>query len=177
MSVGLRHFWKAGNGATAVEFALVAVPLMYLLIGIIEMSLMFAGMSILHGATNEGARMVRTGQVQTTTGDPEDLFRSAVCAHADTLLSCNRLQYEVVHIPNFANVESYAPQINENGDFVPRPFDPGGVNDTVLIRTYYRYPLLTPLIGHLLADGPDNTRIMMSTIVLQTEPYALEDEE
>lgn len=177
MGVGLRHFIGSGRGATAVEFALVAVPLMFLLIGIIEMSLMFAGMSILHGATNEGARLVRTGQVQTTTGDPEDLFQSAVCAHADTLLSCNRLQYEVVQVPDFAGVGSFGPQIDENGDFIPRPFDPGGVNDTVLIRTYYRYPLLTPMIGRLLADGPDNTRIMMSTIVLQTEPYALEDEE
>ena len=165
------------DGATAVEFALVAVPLMFLLIGIIEMSLMFAGMSILHGATSEGARMIRTGQVQTTTGSPEDLFQAAVCAHADTLLSCDRLQYEVVQIPSFADVGTYTPQINENGDFVPRPFDAGGVNDTILIRTYYRYPLLTPMIGRLLADGPDNTRIMMSTIVLQSEPYAIEEDD
>ncbi|MES2729101.1 MAG: TadE/TadG family type IV pilus assembly protein [Pseudomonadota bacterium] len=177
MGVGLNYFLRSDRGATAVEFALVAVPLMFLLIGIIEMSLMFAGMSILHGATNEGARLVRTGQVQTTTGDPEDLFQSAVCAHADTLLRCDQLQYEVVQIPSFSSVGSFEPQVDADGDFVPRSFDAGGVNDTVLIRTYYRYPLLTPFIGQLLADGPNNTRIMMSTIVLQTEPYALEEEE
>lgn len=171
----LRNYYRDESGATALEFALVGVPFTFLLIGIIEMSLMFAAMSVLHGATNEGARLVRTGQVQQTTGDPEDLFQSAVCAHADTLLSCARLQYEVVQIPSFSSFSDYAPQTNADGEFVPRPFDPGGVNDTVLIRTYYRYPLLTPFIGDMLADGPDRTKILMSTIVLQTEPYALEE--
>lgn len=174
---GFRNYLRRTSGATAVEFALVGVPFTFLLIGIIEISLMFAAMSILHGATNEGARLVRTGQVQQTTGDPEDLFASAVCAHADTLLNCSRLSYEVVRIPSFASFADFAPQTDDDGNFVPRPFDAGGVNDTVLIRTYYRYPLLTPFIGGLLADGPDNTKIMMSTLVLQTEPYALEEDD
>ncbi len=175
--MGVAGFIRRTDGATAVEFALVGIPFILLLIGIVEMALMFAAMSVLHGATNEGARMIRTGQVQQTTGDPEELFAAAVCAHADTLLNCDRLEYEVVQIPSFASFDAYAAEFDENGDLQSRPFDPGGVNDTVLVRTFYRYPLLTPLIGQFLSDGPQNTKLMMSTVVLQTEPYALEEEE
>ena len=37
----------------------------------------------------------------------------------------------------------------------------------------YTYTMMTPFIGQLLA-GPNNSRLFMSTIVLQTEPYEFE---
>ena len=34
--------------------------------------------------------------------------------------------------------------------------------------------MLTPLVGNLLADGPNNSKLLVSTVVLETEPYDVE---
>ncbi|PZO82058.1 MAG: pilus assembly protein, partial [Micavibrio aeruginosavorus] len=50
--------------------------------------------------------------------------------------------------------------------------DAGGASDVVLIRVLYNYPVMTPLMGSMLATiSTDNTRRLVSTVVLQTEPY------
>lgn len=162
---------KNEEAATAVEFALVAVPFSYILMGIIEMSLMFASMSTLDAATNQAARMIRTGQVQQTEGDPETLFRDTLCAGADVFLNCEGIRYEVINMEGFSNFADYPVSFDEDGNMQTQGFDAGGVNDVILIRTSYKYPLMTPLIGQALADGINNTKVIMSTIVLETEPY------
>jgi Flp pilus assembly protein TadG len=163
------------EGSTAVEFALISLPFIYLLIGIIEMSLMFGSMSVIQGAANDASRLVRTGQVQQSTSDPEELFRTRLCEKASMLLDCEKLQYEVIELDSFASFDSFAAQYDEDGNLISRGFTPGGVNSVNLVRVSYRYQLLTPLIGQLLSDGPNNTRLLLATIVLQTEPYDIQE--
>lgn len=173
-----RSFVRNKKGSTAVEFSLVAIPFIFLLIGIVETSLMFAGSSILQGATQQAARMIRTGQVQQSGEDPEEMFREVLCEHADTLLDCTRIQYEVITMEGgFTDFSEFPPEFNEDGDLEGRGFTPGGVNDVVLIRAIYRYPLMTPIMGNLMADGPDNTKLMISTVVMENEPYDVNNEE
>ncbi len=169
--VGWVKEWARNDTAsTAVEFSLVAVPFTYILIGIIEISLMFGAASVLNGATNDAARLIRTGQAQTSA-DPETTFRDVLCSSASALIRCNRLQYEVIAIPDFDSFANFPPNFNDDGDLQPQGFDAGGVNTTVLIRTAYRYQFMTPMLGEVLSDASNNSRLMMATVVLQTEPY------
>ncbi|MFA7275818.1 MAG: TadE family protein [Pseudobdellovibrionaceae bacterium] len=167
----VKRWIKGEEASTAVEFALVAMPFTYLLIGIIEVSLMFAAMSTLDSATNDAARLIRTGQVQQTTGDPQQMFEDLLCAKAEIFLNCDSIQYEVVRLENFSDFDTVPASFDEDGNLLSAGFDAGSVDDVILIRTAYRYPLLTPLIGDALADASDNTKLMISTIVLETEPY------
>lgn len=169
-----RRWWKGDEAATAVEFAIVGVPFVFLLVGLIEVSLMFAANSMLQDATAQAARVVRTGQVQEAAGDPEQVFRDQLCYVANIFLNCSNVQYEVVHLNSFTDAETNVPTFDVDGNLMSQGFDPGGSSDVILIRTVYRYPLMTPFIGPLLADGPNQTKFMMSTIVLQTEPYEFE---
>ncbi len=166
-----RRFIKREDGATAVEFAIVGIPFTFCLIAVIEITLMYAANSMLEGATNSAARLIRTGQVQQS-GMPEDLFKNQLCNFANVFLDCNAIQYEVVTLPGgFSDADSNQPSFDQNGDLIPQGFDPGGVNDVVLIRSVYRYRFMTPVIGPLMASGPNQTKTMMTTLVLQTEPY------
>jgi hypothetical protein len=167
----VKKWFFSEEAATAVEFAFVAFPFTYLLIGIIELSVMFAAMSTLDAATNDAARLIRTGQVQQTNGDPEDMFADLLCDKAKVFLSCSNIQYEVIHMNNFSDFASYPASYDEDGNLMSQGFDPGSVDDIILIRTAYRYPLLTPLIGRAFSDGPNNTKLMVTTVVLETEPY------
>ncbi len=166
----LKKWLKGEEAATAVEFALVAFPFTYLLIGIIELSVMFAAMSTLDAATNDAARVIRTGQAQTSA-DPEQTFKDLLCNRAKVFLNCNNVQYEVIHMNGFSDFASYPPTYDENGDLVSQGFDAGAVDDVILIRTAYKYPLLTPLMGMIFSDTSGNSKLFVSTVVLETEPY------
>lgn len=159
------------DGAVAIEFALISLPFIFLMIGTIEMALMFGAQSVLLGATNDAARLIRTGQVQQTTGDPEQMFHDMLCNKADAFIKCANLQYEVIPMDDFSSYDDFAPQYDEDGNLISHGFTPGGVNSVNLIRVIYRYHLSTPLIGRILSDGPNNTRLLMATVVLETEPY------
>lgn len=157
------------EGSTAIEFSLMAIPYVMLTVGIIEMSIMYASASLLEGATGSAARMIRTGQIQQATSeDPETMFRDAICSYATVLINCNDVQIEVSTMDSFSDFSG--PSYDADGNLNNQGFAAGGVSDRVLIRVAYRYSMMTPFIGPLLA-GPDNSHMFISTIVLQTEPY------
>lgn len=168
-----RGWVKEKEGTTAIEFSLLAIPYVFLTIGIIEMSVMYAAASLLEGATGSAARLIRTGQLQNMGGDPEDSFRTAICDYATVLIACEDVQIEVLPMTSFSDYDSMAPQFDEDGNLVSQGFDAGGSSDRVLIRVAYRYTMMTPFVGPLLA-GSTNSRLFMSTIVLQNEPYEFE---
>lgn len=176
----IRRWIRKEDGATAVEFSLIGVPFVFMIIGVIEMALMFTTQSLLEYGTSQGARLIRTGQVQQGAG--EVAFRDAVCNAAAitasrNFIDCSDIQYQVVALDSFGDAQDFDdPQFDEDGNLEDQSFDAGDVSDVVLIRVAYRYPITTPLMGAMLTNNGDNSRIMLSTTVLQTEPYEFEDE-
>ena len=154
-----------------MEFSLVAFPFTYLLMGIVELSLMFAAMSTLDYATNSAARLIRTGQVQQSGASSEQLFKDTLCSYAAVFLDCGALQYEVIKMDSFSDFASYPASFDDDGNLMSTGFDPGAVDDVILIRTAYKYQLLTPLLSSAFSDTTNNSKLMMSTVVLETEPY------
>ena len=172
-----KQFQRKEDGATAVEFAFVAVPFTFLLLGIVEISLFFAASNLMHGATSDAARLVKTGQIQQdTSGDPQALFEAAICDHAKVFADCDKIQYEVITMNDFGAFGNYDPTYDENGDLNSQGFNAGGTNDTVLIRTSYLYEFALPFVKQIFGEGPSGKKRIETTIVLQVEPYDLEEE-
>ncbi|MGB1077420.1 MAG: TadE/TadG family type IV pilus assembly protein [Bdellovibrionales bacterium] len=172
-----KKWTKKEDGSTAIEFALIAIPFVFMLIGIIELSLYFATTSLIHGAAETAARLIRTGQVQQSLGDPQQMFEDALCEHAATFVNCNDIQYEVITLANFGDFENYPPQYDDDGNLITSGFSAGGVNDVVLIRAVHRYNFATPLLAPVLGENGGNSRLILSTIILQTEPYDFDEDE
>lgn len=171
--LGLARKWLRGrDGTTAVEFTLVAIPFMLMTIGIIEVALAYTASSLFQGATESAARLIKTGQLQQSGGDPETVFRNALCQKAVVLVNCENIQLEVVHIPDdsFSDAGDYAAAFDDDGNLVSRGFDAGADNDVILIRAAYRYEFLTPLLGQMLG-GSRGSWMLLTTIILETEPY------
>ena len=172
---------KKEEGATAVEFSLIALPFILMIVGLIEMSLMFTATNLLESATGTASRLIKTGQLQQSGGNQQQMFEDALCDSANVFLDCDNIQYEVAVIPEddgFSGAQMFAdPAFDDDGNLEAVGFDTGGSNDVMLVRVIYRYPIITPLIQPILANGPNNTRLLMSTTVFQTEPYEFEDDE
>ena len=165
-----KNWVKKDDGSTAIEFSLLAIPFVFLVVGIIEVSLAFTAGTLLEGATNSAARLIRTGQIQQSSADPETMFRDSFCQYATVLVNCNDVVIEVQPLSSFSDMNTLAAQYDEDGNLQSRGFDAGGSSERVLIRVGYNYTMLTPLVGHLLA-GEGSKLHFMSTIVLQSEPY------
>ncbi|MCB9983497.1 MAG: pilus assembly protein [Rhodospirillales bacterium] len=166
----MKKFIKNDEGTTAIEFSLLAVPYLMLTLAILEIAIMYASASLLEGATSSAARMIRTGELQQSGIDPESAFREGLCNYATVLIDCNDVMVESITLTSFGDAASYPPQYDADGNLVSQGFDAGGSDDRILIRVAYRYQMMTPFVGPLLA-GSDNSRLFMSTIVLQVEPY------
>ena len=159
---------KRREGSTAIEFSLLLMPYIMICLGIIELSLMYTAASLVEGATNSAARMIRTGQLQQSAGDPQQEFQDALCDFAVVLVDCNEMVVEVQQIDSYGDFSD--PVFDGDGNLVSQGFDMGGSNDKVVIRVAYTYTMMTPLIGPIL-NGADGSTLFMSTIVLQAEPY------
>jgi len=166
---------KNDEGSTAVEFSFVALPLILMMIGIIEMSLMFTAQSLLEASTGSAARIIRTGQLQQA-GSPEDLFVDTMCDFAEMLIPCEDIRYQVMSLNDFGEADGVPePTFDENGEMEDSGFSPGGVNDVVMIRTSYAYPIVTPIMQLVLPNNDNNSRTLVSTIVFKTEPYEFDE--
>ncbi len=168
--------WKNNeDGATAIEFSLVGVPFILMVVGIIEMALMFASHNLLEASTAEAARQIRTGAVQQ--GGGEDLFRETLCDYASVFIQCDDLQYQVASVDSFEDAQDFPDaQFDDEGILQDQQFESGGVSDVVLIRVVNSYFIKTPMMKLILSNNESGKRILMSTVVLQTEPYEFEDE-
>lgn len=180
----IRGYLRGNDGITAVEFALVITPVMWVLIGIMELSLAFAAGTNLEGATLSAARMVKTGQAQNAVGNTsEEVFFNTLCNEARIFVNCDDLKYQVVRLGDnsgFANADGVGMSFDENGDFVDadgnagNQFEAGGISDVVLIRVVYHYDFHTPLMGSIFANNDLGKMTFVSTIVMKNEPYDFE---
>lgn len=167
----LKSWTKANDGSAAVEFSLLAMPFVLLTLAIIELCLMFAAESLLEGATTQAARQIKTGQLQQSGApDMEAEFRIELCERLPVLIDCTDVIIEAQTMTNFADFDSMEASFDDDGNFEPAGFDTGGSSDKLLLRVVYYYPAMTPALLPLY-QSPNNTRLFMSTIVMQIEPY------
>lgn len=167
----LRRFHGDADGATAVEFALVAIPFLALLFAIIEVGLLFFADNSLDYATNNAARLIRTGQAQTQNFSAA-AFKTTICTQLTPLLACDGLQLDVRPIANFAAAADPIPK-KKDGTLDPANFsyDMGKAGQIVLVRTYYEWPLILNIFGNSLANLADGKRLISATVALKIEPY------
>jgi Flp pilus assembly protein TadG len=166
-----RSFGRDRRGATIVEFALVATPFFLLLCGVLETGVVFFGSSVLEKATLDAARLVRTGQVQTGNMTQQQ-FHDYICGEISPLLPCSGLQVDVEAFDSFDDVV-ITPPIDANGnlDTDLTNYATGHAGDIVLVRTFYTWNIVTPLISPLLANLSNGKRLLTSTAAFRNEPF------
>lgn len=164
-------FRRDRKGATAVEFALIAGPFFFFLMALVEVAAVFFASTVIENAVLESAREIRTGQVQAG-GMDADGFRDAVCARVEVIADCNRLEFDVRVFEDFDT--SGAPgAINGDGELDDENmgYDPGEAGDIVMVRVFYRWPLLMPNFFGRLSNLPANERLITSATVFRNEPW------
>lgn len=167
----LRRIQGCENGATAVEFALVAPVLMFIFMGILEVALMFFAYVNLDGAAIDAARRVRTGQAQLS-GDPLTDFNTTFCAGLSSAITCSNVFYDVRTVSNFSSASLTTEFDPVTGDPIVYGFAAGGAGDIIVVRAMYYWNFTTPMISTFFETTPGtDKRLLISSVVFQNEPY------
>ena len=149
---------------------MVALPFCLMIFSILELGLVFVLDSVLDNATAETGRLVRTGQAQATTMTPEQ-FKTSLCGRMSVFSSgcADRVTIDVREIPQFATVP---PDPMQDGTFDPSVlgYTNGDPGDLVLVRVWYRHPLITPFLDQGLSRLNDGTARLSATTVFRNEP-------
>lgn len=169
----LRAWGADRRGVAAVEFAMIAAPFFFLIFGLLEICVIFIMSSVLEHGLNEAARGIRTGQLQTGGSFDRDAFEEIVCSEIFDLFACEgAIQLDVKTYSDFASTSNPS-AIDEDGNLVSDDFEfnPGGANDIVVVRVFYEWELMTPILSALLANLSNNRRLLQSTVVFRNEPF------
>lgn len=168
----IKKWFLRDDASVAIEFAMVGLPFIIMLIGMVEACLYFSTAISLEGATQSAARLIRTGQVQATNS-PIDTFKAQMHSQVSSLINSDELQYQVLPIADntFQNAADMSPQFDQDGNLMNQTFVPGISSQDVLVRVVYRYKFMTPLLGSLISGNANATATLVSSIVIQNEPY------
>jgi Flp pilus assembly protein TadG len=171
--LALRAFGRARQGATAVEFAFIAGPLLMLIFGILELALVFMASTALETATTSAARAIRTGELQTSGGTKES-FAEAVCDRMSWLgSSCGaNIHIDVRTYDDFTSLKNDPAQAGDSFKEEDTCWSPGGPADIVLVRTYYSWRIFTPLISNALVNSGSDKRLLSAVDAFRNEPYS-----
>lgn len=173
-SIGVlaRRFAKQPSGATAVEFGLVAVPFFFLKMAIIETALVFWAGQMLETGVSDAGRMIRTGQVQAQ-GMDADAFRTLVCDEIGVMFNCDaRLAVDVQRSTTFDAADLTPPAVNDDGEFTDTfDFQPGVGSETVIVRAFYRWPVLFNVFGLGASDIAGQQWLLAATTAFRNEPF------
>jgi len=169
----LEAFAADKRGIAAVEFALIAIPFFFLIFGLLEVCVIFIMASVLEHGASEASRAIRTGQFQQA-GAGELAFKNAVCSELFDLMSCgDKLSLDVKTFSNFAGTGNPSPIDPDTGDLDDSGFEfsPGAQNEIVVIRVFYEWDLMIPLMSKPLANMSGDRRLLQATIAFRNEPF------
>ena len=169
-----RRFARAERGATAVEFALIAMPFFALLFGTLQMGLLFMTSTTIESAAMTAARQVRTGQLQNAGNNTSQGFKDLICGDMTWLTydDCeHNVSIDVRTFGNFASITSTLPVKNGAIDPTQLQFNSGTNCSIVMVRVFYPYTLFAPSFTPGLPDLGSNQKLITVATAFRNENW------
>lgn len=170
----VRRFREEEDGATAIEFAMVAGPFFLLMFAIIETCLYFFAGQYFESGIDEVTRKIRTGQLKNVTTAAD--FRTEVCKELVAMFDCRnaaKMRIRVVTADEFDELPE-PPEPDEDGNYDDSEFtyESPGPLEIVEVTAVYLWPVFTNYSAPLAESSIEGSKaIMTATAVVRTEPF------
>jgi Flp pilus assembly protein TadG len=149
---------------------MVALPFVLMMFAILEIGIVFVTDSVLENAAIETGRMVRTGRASAQSMTAAT-FKTSLCGRMSIFSAdcATRATVDVRVIPQFATTppDPMATGTFNNGVLT---YSNGSPGDLILVRVWYRQPLLTTFLAQGLSRMNDGTAMLTATTAFRNEP-------
>ncbi|MEM5502848.1 TadE/TadG family type IV pilus assembly protein [Ahrensia kielensis] len=173
LRTALSRFKHNKDGATAIEFGILAIPFILIVFAVLETSLSFTAQQVMANSVDQAARKVRTGQIDPKTTD-EDQFRAMICHDLELLVSsgCPELEFDLKSYKKFSDVPTTIPmETPKKLDTSGFTYEPGGAGTINHLRVFYRWPVITDIMKSHLSGLEDGKTLLYSSSTWQNEPF------
>jgi Flp pilus assembly protein TadG len=159
------------QGATAIEFAILAPAFLATLIAVLVTALFLFAQASLQTAAVQAGRLFMTGQAQTLS---QSSFKTEICTnYLASVFDCNSLIVVVQSYSSFASANTSAPALyNSQGQAVSTwAYTPGLPGQIMVVQLVYPWSVVNGPLGFALANLPNGTAEMMGVSAFRVEPY------
>lgn len=174
-----KRFARDTKGATAIEFAMLAVPFLITLFAILEFGLALTVQQLVVNATDDVAREVRTGQVKALTTAE---LKTKICDRIDFLVTanCPGLKVDLRTYPSFqaASNQQVFQTSNEGialefqaGKALALKSEIGGSGARQTLRSFYFWPITVSLLYPSMAKAGNGKMLISASQTWQNERY------
>ena len=166
------------DGSAAVEFALVAVPFLLFVLGVIGMGLYFLASTSLEYGVEAAARQLRTGEAEKGSMTV-DSFRELVCKKAGSYIDCDKVSTIVQHATTWSGISPQA-CTDDDGNRVGSTGSTGelintysgSASEVVLVTLCYEWDLAQHFKFLKLGSGDGSgPAIIQAAAAFKSEPY------
>ena len=179
----LSRFGEAANGATAVEFGLVALPVLLLIAGIVQCAFTLWAAQNLDAMLDHAVRSLTTGTFQAANASTTDSatlltkLKTVMCSSDSTALptvfTCSDVKLNVSVSSSFAS-GNFATAYDSSTKSISSSFEsytcPAAGAITVVTAVVAFPNIFTALLPSFSTLG-DGSFLLTSTAVFRTEPY------
>jgi Flp pilus assembly protein TadG len=183
----MRRLWQESSGAAALEFGLLAPAFLFIILAIFELGTVLTIQNDLDNATQNAARKVMTGVVQSSATQPTaDQFKTNYVCNSLPSNMCNSSGNNVVvSVQSFqeTNNQFYTYVNSTNSGLIPlnvsavQPYCIGAPSSYVYLQVAYPQPLITSILSSasdFIFNGK-STRLITSRAVFRNEPFTAQN--
>ncbi|WDI29996.1 pilus assembly protein [Hyphococcus flavus] len=161
-----------------MEFAIVAPVFLALVFSILEAGWYFFVTSSVETATTNAARLIRTGQAQSSDMS-RDAFFNEICRVVDQFGACDdKLTIDISSFSSFgelaADLSDPVCRDKDDPSIEGAQFDKnsyGGQRDIVRVRVCFLYKPINPGLGMNLRQTDHGGRKIISVNIFRNEPF------
>jgi Flp pilus assembly protein TadG len=178
----MRRWRRDESGSASVEFAIVSMPFVLLLFGIMSVCLYYFADFSTENATWQAARAMRTGQLQQSQGaysgavtneDRKTVFKKAFCDRVPIFPDCNAKVVVIVQSSTgFGGISQ--PNCASNGVLIndsAAAFNTGQASSVILVTVCYPWDFGGKLPMFNLGNLQGGALLMQASAAFRTEPY------
>lgn len=165
----LPRFCRAQNGATAVEFALIAPIFLATLLALFQTCIFLFAQAALQSAANEAARLFLTGQAQNGNLTATQVV-TQVCP--TVLFNCGNMYIVVQSAASAGSLSTAAPTMYNSGQAITQAgytYSPGTPGQIMVVQLIYAWPVIGAF-GFTPANLPNGATEMMGVSAFRVEP-------
>jgi Flp pilus assembly protein TadG len=172
-----KRFRTDTDGATAIEFGMVAVPFFFFVFMLTGFALYFFTMNSLDKGVDTVSREIRTGQAQKK-GLKVKEFKDKICLNSGNWIDCTKASV-FVDKPNTWSLLQQRTCFNSDGTVIANTANDedlisqysGAADQIVLVTICYQWDFAKKIPFISFLPGISNMKKLQATIAFRTEPY------
>lgn len=174
----IAHFQRNRDGATAIEFGILAIPFCLLLFAILESCISFAAQQVMSNVMDDIARQIRTGRLPAADNNKTAMTTKICSELAIIVSSCStNIVIDLREFDTYALAAAAAP-IKLKGTGNQQDIDEtnfnvkaGGAKTRNMLRVFYRWPVMTDLLRLSMSNIREKQTLLFATTTWRNEPF------